>query len=167
MKKNLALPRQVGDKVKKMKKQDFQIRIAVDATPHEVFQNINCVSKWWTEDLEGSSFELNDEFTVRFGDVHFSRQKLVEVIPDKKVVWLVTDSRLNFINDKDEWTNTKIIFELSTLDNKTLIHFTHVGLVPGVECYEACSTAWPRYIGESLMNLITSGKGQPSTKEKV
>ncbi len=150
-----------------MKKEDFQIHITVDATPHEVFKNINRVSKWWTEDLEGSSHNLNDEFTVRFGDVHFSRQKLVEVIPDKKVVWLVTDSRLNFINDKDEWTNTKIVFELSTLDNKTQMLFTHVGLVPGVECYDACSTAWPQYIGESLMNLITSGKGQPSAKEKV
>ena len=95
-----------------MKEQGYDISIAVDATEHEAFNCINSVTKWWTENLEGSSQKLNDEFTVQFGDVHFSKQKLVEVVPDKKVVWLVTDSKLNFIEDKYEWTNTKISFEI-------------------------------------------------------
>ncbi len=158
------LSRQAAGNVKKMKKQDFQISIAVDAAPRRVFKNINRVSKWWTEDLEGSSQELNDEFTARFGDVHFSRQKLVEVIPDKKLVWLVTDSRLNFIEDKQEWTDTKIIFELSVNKNKTQIDFTHVGLIPNVECYHACAKGWEHYISGSLFKLLTEGKGTPGLK---
>ena len=96
-----------------MKEQDYHTSITVNATAHEAFESINSVTKWWTENLEGSSQKLNDEFTVRFGDVHYSKQKLVEVVPDKKVVWLVTDSKLNFIKDKQEWTNTKISFEIS------------------------------------------------------
>lgn len=144
-----------------MKEQDYTVSIAVNATAQEAFKSINSVTNWWTENLEGSSQKLNDEFEVRFGDVHYSRQKLIEVIPNKKVVWLVTDSKLNFIEDKQEWTNTKISFEISAKDNKTHIRFTHQGLVPEIECYDACTNAWSEYIQQSLLSLITTGKGKP------
>jgi len=144
-----------------MNKQDYTASIAVNATPQEVFKKINSVTKWWTEDLNGSSQQLNDEFTVRFGDVHVSKQKLVEVIPDKKVVWLVTGSKLNFIEDESEWTGTKISFELSNDGGKTQIHFTHIGLVPEVECYRDCTRGWDHYIKGSLLKLLTEGKGSP------
>jgi hypothetical protein len=148
-----------------MKKQDYTISITVDATPHEAFKGINNVTKWWTENLEGSSQKLNDEFTVRFWDVHVSTQKLIEVIPDKKVVWLITDSNLNFIEDKQEWNGTKISFEISGRDGKTEIIFTHIGLVPQIECFHDCSNAWGQYIQKSLQNLINTGKGHPTPKE--
>jgi len=147
-----------------MKKQDYTVSITVNATPQEVFKNINSVTKWWTEDLDGNSQKLNDEFTVRFGDVHMSKQKLVEVIPDKKIVWLVTDSKLNFIEDKREWTGTKISFDLSKVGDKTQINFKHVGLVPQVECYESCVQGWDQYVKGSLFKLLTEGQGTPGSK---
>jgi hypothetical protein len=150
-----------------MKKNDYTISITVNATPQEAFKSINSVAKWWTENLEGSSQKLNDEFTVRFADVHVSKQKLIEVIPDKKVVWLVTDSNLNFTKDKHEWTNTKISFEIAKLENETQVHFTHTGLIPTVECFDACSNAWREYIQQSLLRLINTGKGQPTPKEDM
>jgi hypothetical protein len=148
-----------------MKEEDYQTTITVNTTPHVAFNFINNVSKWWTENLEGSSHKLNDEFTVRFGDVHVSKQRLIEVIPDKKVVWLVTDSRLNFVKDKQEWTGTKITFEISEKEHKTQVRFTHQGLIPKIECFNDCSVAWSEYIQESLSNLINTGKGKPDRKK--
>jgi len=147
-----------------MKTQDYTASITVNATAHEAFKSINSVSKWWTENLEGSSQKQGDEFTVRFDDAHVSTQKLVEVIPDKKIVWLVTDSKLNFVKDKHEWTNTKISFEIAEKGGITQINFSHIGLVPGIECYNGCTNAWSQYIKGSLFKLLTEGKGMPELK---
>lgn len=148
-----------------MKQQDYHTSITVDATAQEAFDLINSVTLWWTENLEGSSQKLDDEFSVRFGDVHYSKQKLVELVPGKKVVWLVTDSKLNFIKDKQEWNNTRISFDISSQNGKTKVLFTHIGLAPAVECFDACSNAWSQYIQQSLQSLINTGTGQPTRKE--
>jgi len=139
---------------------DYTTTILVDQTPKEVFNAINNVRGWWQGEIEGSTDKLNDEFTYRMAEFHFSKQKLIEVIPDKKVVWLVTESRLNFIKKKSEWTGTKISFEISKEQNKTQVYFTHMGLVPEIECYGGCSSAWSQLIEQSLFSLITTGKGK-------
>jgi hypothetical protein len=147
-----------------MANQDFTVSFLVDQTPTKAFNAINNVHGWWTENLQGNSQKLNDEFEVRFGDVHYSKQKLIEVIPYKKVVWLITDSVLNFIKNKNEWTNSKVSFEITEQNDKTQVRFTHLGLVPANECYSDCSNAWGYYVN-SLRSLITTGKGQPEPKE--
>ncbi|WP_416865935.1 MAG: SRPBCC family protein [Imperialibacter sp.] len=148
-----------------MNNQSFTTSFLVSRSPKEVFDAINNVTAWWTENLSGRSQQLNDEFSVRFGDVHYSKQKLVEVVPDKRVVWLITESRLSFIEDKSEWTGTKVIFDISVRNRQTEVTFTHLGLVPLVECYGACKGAWTDYILGSLQSLIATGKGQPASKE--
>ncbi len=140
---------------------DFTITLLVTQSPAQVFQAINQVTAWWTQHLTGNTQNLSDTFTVQFGDVHRSTQQLVEVIPNQKVVWLVTDSTLNFLKDKQEWNGTKISFEISELDDKTQIQFAHIGLLPEIECYNACSNAWGHYINGSLFKLITEGIGMP------
>ena len=147
-----------------MNTNNYQKSILVDATPHEAFECINNVTGWWTENLEGKSQKQGDEFTVQFADIHYSKQRLIEVIPDRRVVWLITESQLNFIKNKEEWTGTRIEFDISKENNMTKVNFTQVGLVPEIECYDACSGAWSQYM-QSLYNLITKGKGHPEKKE--
>lgn len=140
-------------------KNDFTATLITGKSAAEVFAIIKNVRGWWSglfgEQFEGNSEKLNDEFTFRAGEgAHYSKQKLIELDPDKKLVWLVTESNLNFLNDKQEWTNTSISFELLEQDGKTSIVFKHVGLHPEIECYEACSGAWSRYIQEQLKALV-------------
>ena len=45
------------------------------------------------------------------------------------------------------------------------VRFAHLGLVPEYECYTACENGWTQYIRLSLLNLITTGKGQPNSSE--
>ena len=148
-----------------MQNQNFTTTLVVDQTPEEVFNAINNVRGWWSEDIEGSTEKLNDEFTYHYKDVHISKMKLIEVIPNEKVVWLVMDNHFNFTKDEREWKGNKIIFEIIEKDNKTQLLFTQLGLVPEYECYDICQNAWNNYIKNSLLSLITTGKGQPSPKE--
>ena len=137
----------------------YTVTIELASSPEDVFNHIKDVSKWWSKDFEGSSANLNDEFVICHPYRHFSKQKLIEVIPGKKVVWLVTDSNLTWLEkDKHEWTNTKMVFELTTKGDKTVLHFTHEGLVPQKECYAKCQQGWNMVIKDRLFNFITAGK---------
>ena len=150
-----------------MTNQDFTTSFLVDQTMKEVFDAVMNVRGWWTEGVKGNTKELDDEFSVQFWDVHYSKQKLIEVVPFTKVVWLITDSTLSFIDDKTEWTGTKIVFDISRKGDKTELRFTQLGLVPQIECYKDCSNAWGGYVNGSLKSLIETGKGQPTTMEAL
>lgn len=146
---------------------DFTTTILVDQTPREVFRAINNVRGWWSEEIEGSTAALQAEFNYHYKDVHICKMKIIESIPDQRVVWLVLDNYFNFIKDKSEWINTRIIFDITQQGDKTQMRFTHLGLVPEYECFDLCYNAWTQYIQESLRNLITTGKGKPNPIEEI
>ena len=145
-----------------MENQNFATSFLVDQTPEEVFNAINNVRGWWSGEIEGDTDKLNAEFTYRVPDMHYSKQKIMEFIPGKKVVWHVSDASLSFVKDKNEWKGTNIVFEIAKKGNKTEVRFTHIGLVPDFECYNDCSNAWGMLINGNLRKLITTGKVQPS-----
>ncbi len=141
---------------------DFTYTMIVDQTPEEVFNAINHVRAWWSEDFKGESQKAGETFEVRFEDVHYSRHTVTESIPGKKIAWLVTDSHLSFLQDKTEWNGTSQVFVISRQDNKTHITFTHKGLVPAIECFGDCSKGWTYYLAQSLLPYITTGKANPN-----
>jgi hypothetical protein len=144
-----------------MKKQDYNASITVNATAQEVFNAINNVRGWWSKSFEGHVEKLNDIFTVRFGDVYITSE-IVEFIPGKKTVWHVMDCNKPWLKNTKEWNDTKMSWEISEKNKKTEIRFNHLGLVPEIECFDACSNAWSEYIQGSLFKLLTEGKGKPS-----
>lgn len=144
---------------------DYTTAILVDQTPEEVFKAINNVRGWWSESVEGNTDQLDEEFLYYYKDVHISKMKIVELVPYKRIVWLVLENHFNFIRDKTEWNGNKIVFEISLKEDKTELRFRQVGLVPAYECYDVCHDAWTSYIQGSLKDLITTGKGKPNGKE--
>ncbi len=147
-----------------MNTRNFTTVFTVDETPEAAFAAINDVRGWWSAvpGIEGSTDQLGAEFTYRYEPYHWSRQRITELIPGKKVVWLVVEGQLHFLKDKNEWTGTQMVFDITRKgDGKTEVRFTHVGLVPDEECYGACSNAWTSLIREDLRNLILAGTAQP------
>ena len=140
---------------------DFTTTLLVDQSPDVVFNAINDVKRWWTQNMDGSSHQLNNEFTVHFPGIHVSTQKVVTLIPGKKIEWLVTDSNLSRFQDKQEWTGTTIQFDITPKGDKTELRFTHVGLVPDVQCYTSCTQGWTHFIDGSLSRLFATGTGNP------
>jgi hypothetical protein len=139
---------------------NYHKTIVVNASVEEVMSKIGQVNLWWAKKTKGKAEKLNDTFTVDFGET-FVDFKISEVIPNKKVVWKVTDCNLHWISNKKEWDNTEVVFELSGKKNAVQIDFTHVGLVPSVECYKDCEVGWNEHVGDSLFKFINDGKGMP------
>jgi hypothetical protein len=148
-----------------MKEKSLTHSIMVDQSPMEAYRAINNVRGWWSGEIEGETDKLGEVWTYKYKDFHMSQQKVTQLVPGKKVVWVVVDSYLTFVEDQTEWNGTKIVFDISKKDGKTQVVFTHQGLKPADQCFTDCNNAWGSYIKGSLKNLIIKDKGQPNPKE--
>nr|WP_295877127.1 SRPBCC domain-containing protein [uncultured Chitinophaga sp.] len=157
-----------------MADQNFTTTLLVDQSPSEVYKAITNPRAWWSEEIEGGTNKAGDIFDYHFEDIHRLKMEVLETVPEKRVVWLVLENQFRpglfgehvvhegVENDKAEWVDTRVIFDISKENGKTKLQFVHEGLVPDYECYDVCINGWRHYIDGSLHSLITTGKGQPS-----
>lgn len=145
--------------------ENYSTTLLTDQRPETAFKAIKNFRAWWSEEIEGSTDQVGETFFYHYKDVHLCKLKLVELIPNKKLVYQVLDNQFNFVKDKSEWIDTKLVFDISTANGKTKVQFTHEGLVPDYECYNVCRDAWTSYLQGSLKSLIETGKGKPNPKE--
>ena len=87
--------------------------------------------------------------------------KVTELVPGRRVAWLVLENHLSFVDDQREWVGNEIVFEIARTGDATEVVFTQIGLVPDYECYSICANAWGGYIKASLRSLIATGRGAP------
>ena len=89
--------------------QNYTYSFTTSKATDAVFSLLLDIDKWWSglyaEQTAGKSEHLNDEFTFSAGgSMHYSKQKLIELIPGKRIVWLVTESKLTFLQDANEFS---------------------------------------------------------------
>lgn len=154
-----------SQKIRKMKDKNFTTSIVVSQSPEEVYNAINNVRGWWSEEIEGPTDELNKEWFYHYKDIHLCKMKVVELEPGKKVVWTVMENSFKFVKDKEEWAGNRLIFEIGKEGEKTRLTLTQEGLTEFYECYDVCQEAWTNYVNNSLYKLITTGKGEPNPSE--
>jgi uncharacterized protein YndB with AHSA1/START domain len=145
-----------------MSDQSFTTTVTVDQPARRVYDAVNDVRGWWSEQIDGDTAAVGDEFTYRYGDVHRCHVRITESKPGEQVTWLVVENHFNFTEDSTEWTGDTITFDIAEKDGGTELRFTHHGLVPAYECYSACYDGWTYYVGDSLRSLITTGEGKPN-----
>jgi len=140
---------------------DFTCQIEAPVTTREAMSAIQNIQGWWAKDFQGNTSKADDTFKVHFGTtmVEFLVEKQEQ---DSMMEWLVRDCFLPWLENKTEWTGTRLIWTLAQEGTHCKITFVHRGLVPEIECYEACNTGWHRHIDGSLMPLLTTGIGLPS-----
>jgi hypothetical protein len=135
----------------------YTTTIEVPRSSKEVFDYIIELSKWWPEDFEGETIQLGTEFILKTGDGHYSKNKVIEFVPNKKVVWLTTESLRK--TDNFDWTGTKMIFEISPEGNYTLLKFTYDGVVLQNEYYRLTQIC-DMTVKDLFYNFIVNGKGK-------
>lgn len=137
----------------------FSAEFTVPQSPEQVFAAVTRVRDWWSEQIEGDSAAAGDEFVFSDEGIRHARFRLTEVVPGRRMVWQVVDSYLTFVDDHDEWTGTRVIFDLTSGTDGTTLRLTHEGLLPAVECYDACSLGWTACL-HSIRELTVTGRSQ-------
>jgi len=82
--------------------------LRIYASPHELYQAVTTVSGlkgWWTDDTVAN----NDDITVRFGEGNFQTLRLLNLTPDKNVVWdwIAQHNPIAGTTQTDEWVGTE------------------------------------------------------------
>jgi Activator of Hsp90 ATPase homolog 1-like protein len=144
----------------------FTTTLSVDQSPNEVFAAVLNVRGWWSENIDGPSDQPGELFTYHHQDVHRCTMRVAEMTSPTRVVWHVVDNQFNFTDNANEWKGTEIHFDITRVEAKTELRFTHLGLVPAYECFDVCSGAWDFYLQTSLRGLIRTGKGLPNPLEQ-
>ena len=140
---------------KNYKAAKYTVAIELTKSPNDVFNHLINLKKWWPEDFEGEDIKLNSEFVFTTGDSHYSKNKVVEFVLGKKLVWLATEAIRK--TDNYEWTGTKMIFELTPKGNNTILKFTYDGVVLENES-ERLVQICDMTVKEMFYNFIVNGK---------
>lgn len=140
---------------------DIIHRIGFDVSASEVHKAVSTVeglSRWWTEEVEGESGpggRIDFTFRTKAGDV-IGRMGMEVTGQDapEQLRWRCVDG-------PPDWIGTRITFDLSEQDGRTILNFGHRDWAEPGESMAHCSMKWAVFL-LSLKDYVQTGKGRPS-----
>lgn len=111
---------------------------------------------WTTELIVKPEVGFINEFD--FGDNDTTKMKIVELSPNKRILWECVDS-------DTEWIGTKISFDLTEKDGVTSVVLKHFDWRELTEFYQWCNYNWAMFL-LSLKSHCEDGEGIPYQKRK-
>ncbi len=112
---------------------------------------------FWTEKLVVKP-ELGFINEFNFGDNDLTKMKIIELSPNKRILW-------ECIESDPEWIGTKISFDLTEKNGVTAIVLKHFDWRELTEFYQWCNYNWAIFL-LSLKNYCEDGDGTPYLKRK-
>ncbi len=151
-----------------MSRDDFTLTATIDAAPEQVYAAVatrDGIAAWWTKhhEFDGRAGSVAE---MRFPEAGFwAKFRVTALEPPTRVEWECIDSihpKSSGYVDLKEWNGTSVRFEIEPAGKgRSRLRFTHVGLVPDLECNEQCRSIWSFYINTSLRKLLEEGRGEP------
>jgi uncharacterized protein YndB with AHSA1/START domain len=141
---------------------DILHKVGIQSSVDEVYKALTTregVAGWWTTDTQGEG-KVGGVLQMRFklkesaGGISM---KILELHPDKSVLWQVVDG-------PEEWIGTKVVWDLKQEGDWTTVLFKHQGWKEPVEFMHHCSTKWATFL-LSLKSFLETGKGAPNPND--
>lgn len=111
----------------------------------------------WTEELIIKP-ELGFVNEFGFGDEDTTKMKVMELSPNKRILW-------KCITSDPEWIGTSVSFDLTEKNGVTSVVLKHFDWRELTEFYQWCNYNWAMLL-LSLKNYCEDGEGTPYQKRK-
>jgi len=125
--------------------------LTLDAPPERVYALVSTaqgLAQWWAADITeaGSIDTIELGFFNRATTYRLTRTR---VLSPHEVQWLCSTGQ--------EWSGTRLWFELKPNNNGTLVRFTHADWKDETDYFISCTTVW----GELMFRLKSAAEGRP------
>ncbi|HVI45052.1 MAG TPA: SRPBCC domain-containing protein [Chitinophaga sp.] len=132
---------------------DIRLNLVIKVSPEKVYDAITTrkgIESWWCKQ---TTAKPEKGFVNVFVFGQFRNEMKITELSHKRVAW-------DCINSIEEWTGTKVSFDLEERDGNTLLRFTHGDWKSATDLFASCNYDWAKFL-RSLKSFCETGEGEP------
>ncbi|WP_299691081.1 hypothetical protein [uncultured Tateyamaria sp.] len=140
---------------------DYSATIQTKTPPDMAARKIvDDLEHWWSTRID----RRDTGFTIHFNASHVDFA-FDPGATDGRFSWTCTAANMIIadVPDSDEWTGTRLIWEIRPSGTGSAITLTHKGLTPQIACFDVCRRGWEHFFESSLRNHLNGDAAQPET----